>query len=600
MSIVHKLPESLIRCIAAGEVVERPASVLKELLENSIDAGASQIKVEWEESGSKKILITDNGSSMTPTDARLALERHATSKIIIMEDLENINTYGFRGEALPAIAAVSRLTLITRPSNASEGWRIQCEGGDIKQEGPFGAPVGTTIVVEDLFYNTPARKKFLRSDGTERGLLLRTVEDIGLAAQHTQFQVFSEKKEAMSLRASRNSASFEDNLLSRLQSVWGMERTASLKPVRESGRYVSVLGWVSEAQAHQSSMRFQKIYVNNRPITSRRLIRAIYEAYKGRLMVNRHPLAVIFVDINPTMVDVNVHPSKREVRFSHEEEVFGFVLRALQKALYNEVQNPEGGETPQVDQVREVPSSPYGSEKTFEWSKMSSPIQQTVSEAALKVQAPAVEVQTVFSQEAPVTQISVEMFQKAKFEVLTQLYGTFIIAKLEDGLYIFDQHAAAERALYEKLSANTQNKTPHQQAMLIPWVWEASLQTAEVIKEQLDHFSKLGYALEHFGAQSFRVKSVPAALGDSPKVRAMLEGLAEDLLTGAIPKQWDAILIRAACRGSVKANDILKPPEMQKIIEDLQACACPLTCPHGRPTFLHISPDELAKRFKRI
>ncbi|MBI4397471.1 MAG: DNA mismatch repair endonuclease MutL, partial [Elusimicrobia bacterium] len=330
---VHKLPEDLISRIAAGEVVERPAAVLKELLENAVDAGAKRISVEWNGAGRERIRVTDDGCGMTPEDARLALERHATSKISVFDDLEKIGTFGFRGEALPSIAAVSRFQLITRPTGAKEGWSIAMEGGKVLREGPAGAPAGTTVLVEDLFFSTPARRKFLKSDATEKGLLFRTLEDLALSSRGIHFQVSSEKKDVLSLHPSRENIPPVEGLLERLQSLWGKDRLGALKPVSQSGRFMNVWGWVSDIHSHQAGARTQRLLINNRPVVHRRITHALYEAYRGSLPSGRHPLAVLFLEVDPSLVDVNVHPAKREIRLSHEEEIYGFILQSLRSAL---------------------------------------------------------------------------------------------------------------------------------------------------------------------------------------------------------------------------------------------------------------------------
>ncbi len=606
---IRKLSEEVIRRIAAGEVVERPASVLKELLENALDAGARSVTVEWEGAGRKKIRVTDDGRGMAPEDVPLALERHATSKIGSWEDLEKLDTFGFRGEALPSIAAVSRFRLVTRTAQAREGWSVEEEGGKKRREGPAGAPPGTTVAVEDLFFSTPARHKFLKSDATERGLLLRTVEDTALAALHVRFQVFAEGKEILSLPAARKDAPPEEALRERLEALWGKGRLGALKKVRQTGRFLTLWGWISDVHSHQGSGRYQRFFVNRRAVTSRRLTHGLYEAYRGSLLVGRHPLAALFLEVDPALVDVNVHPAKREVRFSHEEEVHGFLIRSLQTALSGPADMPSalprgGGPSASDATPGRAPSFGYsGGKGTPSWAE---------SRAAYAVQAPpapAVPAQDSlwgkgkekeeFGLENTEKDLHINVFKESKPEPLMQLDGTYILARLNDQFFIFDQHAAAERVLYEKLSEAAKNETPHRQTLLLPWVWEPSLQIAAVIKDHLENLGRLGYELEPFGPQSYRVKAVPGALGDSPRVRELLEGLAEDLAQETIPRQWDAILVRAACRGSVKAGDLLKTPEMAKVLTELQACRMPWSCPHGRPTFLRLSPEELAKRFRR-
>jgi DNA mismatch repair protein MutL len=593
-ALIRKLPEDLIRHIAAGEIVERPASVLKELVENSLDAGARRIVVSWEDAGKKSIRVTDDGAGMSPEDARLALERHATSKISSLDDLSAIGTYGFRGEALPSIAAVSRFQLVTRPQGASEAWSIEVEGGKIVREGPAGAPPGTSVSVENLFFNTPARLKFLKSDATERGLLSRVVEDAIFAARPVDFQVFSEGRETINLKASPEGTSPETALRERIARTWGRDKAASVEAVRAEGRYMTVWGWISDVHSHQSSAKLQRFYVNGRPVIHRRLIHALYDAYKGRLFTGRHPVAALFLEINPSLVDVNVHPSKREVRFSSEGEVYDFLSRALQSALSGGARMPEAMEERggTVGRSSGLPPLPFSGPTLAE------------TRAAYLVQAPAgpspIPSQTVLAgSETEGDFTSLETFREAVFEPLCQFDDTYILVRSAGQLFIFDQHAAAERALFEKLQDGAEGKLPLRQPLLLPWVWEVSPEVAAMARDRLEDLTRMGYELEAFGEKAFRVRGVPAVLGDSGRVKEILEGLVDDLISEKIPKQWDAILVRAACLGSARAGDPLELAQMKGILADLQTCRSPWSCPHGRPTFLRVEPGELARRFRR-
>lgn len=587
---VQKLPEDIIRGIAAGEVVERPASVLKELLENAVDAGSRRVEIEWRDAGRGRLRITDDGVGMSPEDARLALERHATSKINSLSDLERLTTYGFRGEALPSIGAVSKFTLITRPAGAPSGHRLRVEAGRLVTDEPAGAPIGTTVLVEDLFFAVPARLKFLKSDATERGLILRTIEDLALAEPTLALRVLAEGRELFSLPSVDPSdvAGTRD----RLALLWGNERVDALKPVDAPGHPLRVSGWVSDVHGAQSSARHQRFFINRRPVVSRRLTHALYDAYRGRLPVGRHPAAVLFLEIDPLLVDVNVHPTKREVRLSNEEQVHDFLHRAVREALSSGAQmptvfaaaGPRPAEEPSGTRVFEpAPSFRPGAAETRGAFRLQSPLQQS----------------TLFS--APPTDsesVSREDFKSAVFVPLAQLYDTYLLARRENTFVLFDQHAAAERALYERLMNGAHGR--EKQGLLLPWIWEPSSEAAAVVLEQREAFDTLGFELEPFGGQAFRVKSVPAALGPTARVREILEGLVDDLLTGRIPRGFESLLTRAACRGSVMAGQTLAPEEMDRLIRDLQQCQSPWTCPHGRPTFLSLANEDLAKRFRRV
>lgn len=604
MARVLKLSEDIIRGIAAGEVVERPASVLKELIENALDAGARRIDAEWRDAGRKRLRVSDDGEGMAPADARLALERHATSKIRDLNDLDRVGTFGFRGEALPSIMAVSRFELLTRTAEASQAWAIRAEAGQVTFDGPAGAPLGTSVTADDLFFAVPARLKFLKSDATERALLFRAVEDASLAAPAVSFRVLSEGKEALSLPAL---AGGDADMLERLESLWGADRAKVLKPVDESGKFIRVRGWVSDLNSPQSTARYQRFFVNRRAVTSRRLLHALYDGYRGRLMVGRHPAALLFLELDPTLVDVNVHPAKREVRLSHESEAHDFLSRAVQNALGRSVQ-ARAVFASNAPSPLSVPSDPLPWDKGYDEPRTGRSPSAAETQNAFSLQRPLIgdlnqeSARSAPVQDGPLTGegLPLEAFRAGRFEPVAQLYATYILARLESQFFLFDQHAAAERVLYEVLSAKAAQGTPAKQVLLLPWVWEPSPETSAVIQAHHSDFENLGFTLEPFGGNAWRVMAVPAPLGDGQKVRSLLEGLADDLLTGRIPRGWDALVTRAACRGSVKAGDPLSVSEMGHLIRELQSAPRPWTCPHGRPSFLRFSDQELAKRFHRV
>lgn len=603
MARVLKLSEDIIRGIAAGEVVERPASVLKELLENALDAGARRIDVEWREAGRKRLRVSDDGEGMTPADARLALERHATSKIRDLNDLERVGTFGFRGEALPSIMAVSRFELLTRTATAPEAWAIRAEAGHVTFDGPAGAPLGTSVTADDLFFAVPARLKFLKSDATERALLFRAVEDASLAAPAVAFRVISEGKEALVLPTLEGD---DSRLIDRLESLWGADRAHSLKPVDESGTFMRVRGWVSDLNTPQSTARYQRFYVNRRAVTSRRLLHALYDGYRGRLMVGRHPAALLFLELDPTLVDVNVHPSKREVRLSHESEAHDFLSRAIQNALARSVQS-RSVFAPLENSPVSTPAESLPWDNNYSVPPARRAVSAAEGRSALFLQKPLTlgdigreSAEAGGEGELSPEGMPLEAFRDARFEPVAQLYSTYILARLENQFFLFDQHAAAERVLYEVLTQKAAQGTPAKQVLLLPWVWEPSPEASAVIQAQRIDFENLGYTLEPFGGNSWRVLAVPAAVGDSQKVKTLLEGLVDDLLGGRIPRGWDALVTRAACRGSVKAGDPLTVAEMSHLIGELQAAPRPWTCPHGRPSFLRLSDQDLAKRFHRV
>jgi DNA mismatch repair protein MutL len=578
---VHQLPEDIVRGIAAGEVVERPAAVLKELIENSLDAGATRLDIEIRDAGRARLRVTDDGVGMSPADARLAMERHATSKITTLADLDRVRTYGFRGEALPSIAAVSRFELLTRAADAPAGWRIAVAGGHVVEEGPAGAPVGTTVTVSELFFNTPARLKFLKSDATERAQLLRVAEDAALAAPSVAWRVSAEGKDLWSLPPAVPGEERE-----RLAALWGEERGDTLKPLRAEQKFASVHGWVSDVHSPQATARYQRLFINRRPVTNRRLIHALYDGYRGRLLVGRHPAAALFLEIDPSLVDVNVHPTKREVRLSHEEELHGLVSRAVREAL-------ETSATPRP--VFAFSSAPAAALPTGVPAAPPPPTFRAAEFGAVYRPLDAAPARPAAA-DGP---LPADEFKRVRFEPLSQLYATYILARVDDRCFIFDQHAAAERVLYEALRRRNDAGAPARQPLLIPWVWEPSPEAAALLAERRDEWDALGFDLEPFGGRALRVRAVPAALPEG-QVRPVLEGLVEDMLQGRLARGVDAVLVRAACRGSTKAGDPLAPAEMERLIANLQTVEHPWTCPHGRPTFLMLASDDLARRFHRL
>ncbi|MBL0058064.1 MAG: hypothetical protein IPP35_02880 [Elusimicrobia bacterium] len=355
-----------------------------------------------------------------------------------------------------------------------------------------------------------------------------------------------------------------------------------------------VRGWVSDVNQPQSTARYQRFFVNRRAVTSRRLAHALYDGYRGRLMVGRHPAALLFLEMDPTLVDVNVHPAKREVRLSHEAEVHDFLSRAVQNALGRSVQAPSVFAPADLA----VPPDPVEGSPRVSVSLGRSPT-AAESRAAFQLQAPFLSASPDLAPPAW-EGMPLETFRAARFEPVAQLYATYLLTRVENQFFLFDQHAAAERVLYEVLTAGAARGTPAKQSLLLPWVWEPSAEASAVIEAQREQFEKLGYDLEPFGGGAWRVLAVPAALGEGNKVRTLLEGLADDLLTERIPRGWDALVTRAACRGAVKAGDPLTVLEMNHLIRELQASPRPWTCPHGRPSFLRFSDEDLAKRFHRV
>jgi DNA mismatch repair protein MutL len=438
---IQQLPDDLIARIAAGEVVERPASVVKELMENSLDAGADNISVTIEGAGRKKIAISDNGHGMTRADALLAVRRHATSKISAYEDLETIATYGFRGEALPSIASVSRFRLTTRCAEDDSGWEFIWEGGKLVSEKPIGRDVGTTIEVSDLFFNTPARFKFLKSDPTERAQCLRVIEEMVFSSLGVTIQVRGDDARPVVFRNSAEARRDRvDALQNRVTEAWGIRWGRSLEKVGSETSHFRLWGVVTNQASHQATARNQFLFINKRPVQNRRLSRAIYDAYRGQLPSMRHPSWVLFLEVQPSTVDVNVHPAKREVKLTHESEIYGFMLGSVQRALSKTQEITTEFFTPKTEPAFTMPNVPAK-------SAFMPPFSTVVAASAAMRPAPA----PVF---APTMERPVFEFRSQSLHAMAQVGATYIVAQTADGLVLIDQHAAAEKVIYERLFAN--------------------------------------------------------------------------------------------------------------------------------------------------
>jgi DNA mismatch repair protein MutL len=587
------LSDDVVNKIAAGEIIERPSSVAKELIENSLDAGATQITVEIEEGGQKLIRVTDNGSGMSADDARLALERHSTSKIASATDLENIHSYGFRGEALPSISAVSRLVLTTRPANDIEGTLVEVEGGTVKKAQKTGCPAGTTVMVRDLFFNTPARLKFIKTSSTETGHITNTVIEEALANPQVAFKVKSHGKDTLNIPAVRSSG--EQAWPERVSSVFGKDILETLLRVKAENKFLKIDGFISKPSFSRVNRNQQFIFVNKRSIRSRLINHAVYNGYQGMLMSNRHPVILLSIDINPELIDVNVHPTKREIRFTNEQGAHELVSNVIKDTLRS------GGIVPSIEEAPGKDYSGIGG---------SNGVKEAIGEYFART-----------GRGSAGKADNIDLFEKTKFvfspdrqqekiavlaiQPLAQVNDLYIIASDEQGLLIIDQHAASERIMYETFKKDYHQAQVKFQELLLPVTLELSAGQAEVVEENLANLSKLGFTIEKFGINTFIVKTMPVLLGNYPDKQVMLDifdsldpGNSTDI--SAVAKDLgDKALKIMACRAAIKAGDKLSREQMYALMEGLENIAMPNTCPHGRPSIIRITFEELEKRFKR-
>lgn len=581
---IRILPPEVASQIAAGEVVERPASVVKELIENALDAAARHIVIRVEEAGQRLIEVSDDGCGIPPDEVPLAVERHATSKITQAEDLFRISTLGFRGEALASIASVSRLTLTSRTEQATAGVRLQVEGGRAGALQPVGAPVGTTVRVENLFYNVPARLKFLKSQATERRLIDTLVTRYALAFPEVRFSLIQDGRPALQ-------TSGDGDRRAVLAALYGVEIARQMLEVLAEDDEVQVTGFISPLSLSRSNRREMSFFVNRRPVQDAALSTAVVQAYHTLLMVGRFPITLLFLEMPPQLVDVNVHPTKAEVRFRHPDRLFASLQRAVRRALLAHTPVP-GVELPSW----EAGQAQNGKQRAGpEWRTISGEWRLARGEWREEPRQPE-----AASPSEPASAPSATPLLR----LVGQVALTYLVAEGPDGLYLIDQHAAHERVLFERLmaqrAAHAGQRLPSQ-ALLQPVSVNLPPANARLLEEQLPFLESLGFQVEAFGPATFLVRALPAMLtGMQPA--AALQVVVEDFEEDETPLQaeTEARLIARICkRAAVKAGQVLSPQEQRTLLDDLQACASPRTCPHGRPTMIHLSVDLLERQFGR-
>jgi len=594
MTIRLLLPEVASQ-IAAGEVVERPASVVKELLENALDAGAKSVTVEIAAAGRTLIRLADDGAGIPADELALAIERHATSKLVSADDLFKIATLGFRGEALASIGSVSRLTLTSRTPDSPAGARLHVEGGKIGKVEKIGAPVGTVVQVEDLFYNIPARLKFLKQDVTERRAIDALLTRYALAYPNVRFKLT--EGDSPSLQTSG-----DGDRRAILASLYGVEVARQMLDVVSEEDGFKLSGFISPVALTRSNRKEITFFINGRWVQDTPLTQALLQAYHTLLMVGRYPLATIFLEVPPEEVDVNVHPAKAEVRFRSPDRVFSFVQRSARRAIL--------AFTP-VPQV--APQNLWGtSPKTVDptWSLAHESDQLSVPSDQFPISRDrfsAAGEQPLGAGQQPAVNAPPQTFQPDTLgkvpllRLIGQIGATYLVAEGPDGLYLIDQHAAHERVLFEKLMAQHESKNIPSQALLTSVVVDLPRPSAELLISQLPVLLHFGFDVESFGQNAFQVRAMPALFANSDPAAA-LRALVEDFEEDETPLQNEIeakIAGRVCKRLAVKAGQVLSPDEQRSLLNDLEACASPRTCPHGRPTMIHLSVDMLERQFGR-
>jgi len=554
---IKVLDPDIVAKIAAGEVIERPASIVKELVENSLDAGATQITVETQAGGVEEIKVSDNGTGIPVSDLEVAFHRYATSKIDDLSDLEKISSLGFRGEALPSIAAVTEIEVLTRTSSEVVGSYLRLRKGEIIQRESRARPQGTTVTVHHLFRFFPARLKFLKSINTENSHIAHLVSQYALAFPEVKFTLTLDKR--TSLRTTGNG-----ELCEVIGEIYGLEIAQSMLKVEQHDSLAKINGLTSPPSLARSSRKYFSFYVNRRWVRSPLLAKATEEAYHGLLMEGQHPISVINIFVPAQEIDVNIHPAKTQIKFCQEKTVFSSAQNAIKDAL---------ARAPIASSIY-VPISI----NTEQWQ---SPRMLMESEP------------TFIVEQLPTTELPV-------LRILGQLANTYIIAEGPNGLYLLDQHAAHERILYDRILAQWAQKEIEIQGLLQPITLELSPREEEILKTGKEFLAEFGFTIEPFGNRSYLVRAIPALMAKSNIVEIMSE-LIDQLARRDGPNPWEEKIAESlACHGSVRAGQQLSTEEMRELVKQLEQTKQPRTCPHGRPTMIHLSSRQLEKEFGRV
>jgi DNA mismatch repair protein MutL len=647
MSIIHVLDDITINQIAAGEVIERPKAVVKELIENAVDAGASAITAEIKEGGLSLIRITDNGEGIAKEDIAMAFLSHATSKIRTAEDLLSVTSLGFRGEALSSVASVAQVEVITKTPISLNGFRYIIEGGEEKNMEEIGCPGGTTILVRNLFYNTPARRKFLKSAMTEAGYISDLMERLMVSHPDISFKYIVNNK--VKLQSSGN-----NNTKDILYNIYGREIARELLPIKYQSEEVEITGYIGKSHISRGNRNFENYFINGRYIKSAILTKAIEEAYKPYMMQHKYPFVSLYFEIDPALIDVNVHPQKLEIRFKNNEEIFQIAFHAVCDTLSEKEMIPKVTLTEQNEDSNEVIKKKNILPEPFENNRRRQMAKAvpSIPEALLREETPYhpdivsadgdnsshLHINSELVSDSGITYandlklgletpelqhkdipVQLDLFNteasetgapflskeaRAEHRIIGQLFSTFWLVEYKNELYIIDQHAAHEKVLYEKIMASAKEKTYESQILLPPIVLSLTLLEQQVFNKYKDTLCRIGYEFEHFGGNEYCVRAVPADLYGLSEKKLLLEfidDLSQD--TGNSQPDFTSILGKIAslsCKAAVKANHSFSTKEAYALIGELLMLENPYHCPHGRPVIISMSRYELEKKFKRI
>lgn len=577
MATIKILPESIANQIAAGEVIERPASVVKELIENALDAQAKRIEIEIREGG-QLVRVIDNGQGMDREDILLSLERHATSKIKADTDLFNIRTLGFRGEALPSIASVSKLILISRRRGDLSGHRVTIYYGRIKEVAETGCPEGTVVEVKNLFGNLPARRKFLKSYSTETGHIQDVVEQMALAASTVQFIFSNNGRKVLT-------TSIGERVEDRLQTIFRLDHIRNLIPVSNTKDEVALSGYIAKPEINRASLRSFYIFVNGRFVRDRIIQHAVLEAFEGFLMKGRYPVGALYVTLPPTEVDVNVHPTKHEVRFKDPKSIYQTISEGVRTAILSQ------------QKVEETKRRRTYHPSELRLGNVTHQKRRLLSEEPARTEPGVQEEVTPYASYLPLTQPS-----PSELRLIGQLAESYLLCQSEEGLTIIDQHAAHERILFEELKSSFRKGRIDRQQLLFPITLELARSEREALSQRIMDFAALGIEIAPFGGETFVVRAVPGILADRD-VKRLLESILAIMASAGgsflDERLLNDILALMACHAAIKAGQGLTIKEMQSLLDRLHSCPVSSNCPHGRPIRQLYTYYELEKAFKR-
>ncbi|MBR7000019.1 MAG: DNA mismatch repair endonuclease MutL [Lachnospiraceae bacterium] len=652
MGIIHLLSPDTINRIAAGEVIERPASIVKELVENALDAGASSVTVDVQNGGISFLRVTDNGCGMEKDDIPTAFLRHATSKIKEEADLQHIRSLGFRGEALASIASVAKVELLTKRKQDFLGSRYVIEGGEEKSFEDAGCPDGTTFFIRDLFYNVPARRKFLKSSVTEAGYISETMNRFAVARSDVAFNVMLQGRTV--LHTSGNG-----NQKDAIYNMFGREVADNLIPMHYDGQKVSIRGYIGKSVISRGNRGYEMYFVNGRYVRSNLLYKAIEDAYSAYMMQHQYPFTVLLFELNPEELDVNIHPTKTDVRFSEQENVCDEIRKAISTALHNAVLIPDAGTEEEKKPVFERPPEVFETKRmeamrpanpevqpAIQLSQPLQPNSETTSKpvvtpkpeqismfyeepkpvlapmpfepekhvkdsAVSEIPSPSygtgsTDIKTPMVQNAAVQTASDEDFVKLRktvdFRIIGQVFKTYWIIETEGKMYIIDQHAAHEKINYERLVKAFESGENCSQMIYPSIILSLSLREEQVLTEYMDTFTAAGFVIQHFGGRDYQISAVPATLyrmDAKEYFLAILDSLSE-FNTGVTPERVFETMASMSCKAAIKGNQTISEMEARHLFEELLSLDNPFHCPHGRPTIISMTEFELERKFKRI